>query len=131
MTCETQATAVRALSPVRQLLVAYAGLWALLDLVAVLPGSNPSFTSTSGLVASVLIQCLLIWRLSLGSVVAWGIGLFMALGSVVSLVLMDAFSVGLTEAVFVAICFAQAGVLLAPPLRALVRSQRHTPSAAA
>jgi hypothetical protein len=44
---------------------------------------------------------------------------------------MDAFPVGVTEALFVAILFAQAGVLLAPPIRALVRSQHHTPSEAA
>jgi hypothetical protein len=89
------------------------------------------FSSVRELVASVVIQCLLVWRLSLGSAFAWGIGLFMALGSVVSLVLMDAFPVGVTEGLFVAICLAQAGVLLTPPIRALIRSQRHTPSAAA
>jgi len=122
---------VKAISPVRELLVVYAGLWALLDLVAALPGSNPSFSSTSGLVGAFFIECLLIWRLSLGSAVAWGLGLFMAFGSLVSLVLMDAFPVGATEALFVAILFAQGGVLLAPPIRALVRSQRDTPSAAA
>jgi hypothetical protein len=43
VTAEPQATGVSAGCPVRQLLVAYAGLWALLDLVAVLPGSNPLF----------------------------------------------------------------------------------------
>jgi hypothetical protein len=57
--------------------------------------------------------------------------MFMALGAVVSLVLMDAFPVRVVEAIVVAGCFAQAGVLLAPPIRALVRSQRHAPSAAA
>jgi hypothetical protein len=57
--------------------------------------------------------------------------MFMALGAVVSLVLMDAFPVRVVDAIVVAGCFAQAGVLLAPPIRALVRSQRHTPSAAA
>jgi hypothetical protein len=127
---EPQATDVTAPSPVRQLLAAYAGLWALLDVLAVLPGSNPSFSSTSGLLVSVFIQCLLIWRLSLGSAVAWAIGLFMALGSVASLFLLGA-PVGLTEALFVVIFFAQTGVLLTPPIRALVRSQGHTPSAAA
>jgi hypothetical protein len=122
---------VRAGSQVRQLLVAYAGLSVLLDLIAALPGSNPGFSSTWGLVASVFIQCVFVWRLSLGSALAWGFGLFMALGSFVSLVVMDALPVGVTEALFLAICFAQAGVLLAPPIRALARSQRHTPSAAA
>jgi hypothetical protein len=129
--CQTQAVGVKAVSPVRKLLVVYAGLWAVLDLVAALPGSNPDFSSTSGLVAGLFVECLLIWRLSLGSAVAWGLGLFMAFGSVVSLVLMDAFPVGVTEALFTAILFAQAGVLLAPPIRALVRSQHHTPSEAA
>lgn len=122
---------MRAGSPVRQLLIAYVGLWAVLDLVAALPGSNPGFTSMRGLVASVFIQCLVVWRLSRGSSLAWGFGLFMALGSVVSLVLMDAFPIRVAEAIFVAVCVGQAGVLLAPPIRALVRSRRHTPSAAA
>jgi hypothetical protein len=127
----TQATGVRSGLPVRQLLVVYAGLWALLDLVALLPQSNPSFSSNWGVVASVFIQCLLVWRLSLGSAVAWGFGLFMALGSVVSLALMDATRIGVSESLFVVLCLAQAGVLLTPAVRHLVRSQHKTPPAAA
>ena len=117
--------------PLRQLLVVYAGLWALLDLVALLPQSNPSFSSNWGVVASVFIQCLLVWRLSLGSTVAWRFGLFMALGSVVSLALMDATPIGVSESLFVVLSLAQAGVLLTPAVRHLVRSQHKTPPAAA
>jgi hypothetical protein len=121
---------VRTGSSVRQLLVAYAGLWAALDVGAALPGSNPSFSSIWGLVASVFIQCLLVWRLSLGSAIAWGFGLFMAL-SAVTLLFLQAATFGVEVTLIAAVCLAQAGVLLAPPIRALVRSQRRTPSAAA
>jgi hypothetical protein len=106
-------------SAVRQLLIAYAGLWALLDLVAALPGSNPSFSSTWGLVASVAIQCLLIWRLSLGSAGAWAFGLFMAL-STVAFLMLQAAPFGVAVTLIVVVCLSQAGVLLTPPLRRLV-----------
>jgi hypothetical protein len=119
---------VTTLSPVRQLLVAYAGLWALLDLVAALPGSNPSFSSTSGLIASVFLQCLLIWRLSLGSAAAWAFGLFMALGTVAFLILA-AVALGVAATFIMVVCLSQAGVLLTPPLRRLV--WRSTPPASA
>ena len=116
--------------PVRRILIVYAGLWALLDLVALLPDSNPSFSSNWGVVGSVFIQCLLIWRLSLGSAVAWGFGLFMALGSVVSVALIDPTTIGVGESLFAVLCLAQAGVLLTPTVRRPVRSQRQSPPAA-
>lgn len=122
---------MRSGSLVRQLLVVYAGLWALLDLVALLPRSNPSFSSTWGVVGSVVIQCLLVWRLSLGSAIAWGFGLFMALGSAVSLALVDPTTIGVSESLFVVLCLAQATVLVTPPIRRLVWFQRQTPPAAA
>ncbi len=117
--------------PVRRILIVYAGLWALLDLVALLPDSNPSFSSNWGVVGSVFIQCLLVWRLSLGSAVAWGFGLFMALGSVVSVALIDPTTIGVSESLFAVLCLAQAGVLLTPTVRRPVRSQRQSPPAAA
>ena len=116
---------------VRRILFVYAGLWALLDLGALLPDSNPSFSSNWGVVASVFIQCLLVWRLSLGSAVAWGFGLFMAVGSVVSVALIDATTIGVSESLFTVVCLAQAGVLLTPAVRRLVRSHHKAPPAAA
>jgi hypothetical protein len=44
---------MRTRSSVRRLVVAYGVLSALLDLIAALPGSNPGFSSASGLVATV------------------------------------------------------------------------------
>jgi hypothetical protein len=123
-------TAVSSRLSGRRILFVYAGLWALLDLVALLPNSNPSFSSNWGVVASVIIQCLLVWRLSLGSAVAWGFGLLMAVGSVLSLALADA-TIGVTESFFTVVCLAQAGVLLTPAVRRLVRSHHKAPPAAA
>jgi hypothetical protein len=117
-------------SSVRRLVVAYALLSALLDLIAAVPGSNPSFSSAWGLVATVLIQCLLIWRLSLGSAVAWWFGLFLAIWPLLAIALMGV-GLGLTLVLVRVVFVAQAGVLLAPPLRAFVRSHRHTPPAGA
>ena len=105
-------------------------LSALLDLIAALPGSNPSFSSAWGLVTTVLIQSLLIWRLSLGSVIAWRFGLFLAIWPLVAIALMGA-GLGLTLVLVRIVFVAQAGVLLAPPLRAFVRSHRHTRPAGA
>jgi hypothetical protein len=119
---------VRSGSPVRKLLVLYAGLWALLDLIAVLRASNPSFSSVWGLFASVLFQCLLVWRLSLGSAFAWGFGLFVALGAVAWLFLAAA-PLDIAVTFIVVVCLAQAGVLLTPSLRGFVR--RPTPPASA
>jgi len=103
----------------------------LLDLVALLPDSNPSFSSHWGLVASVFIQCLLVWRLSLGSAVAWGFGLFIAVGSAVSVALSGPTTMGVSESLFTVVCVAQAVVLLTPAARRLVRSHHEAPPAAA
>jgi hypothetical protein len=111
------------------LVVAYAGLWALLDLVVLLPG-NPTFSSGWGLVGSVLIQGLLVWRLAYGSVLAWSFGLLMVLGAVAS-VLMIGQPIGVKVVLFTVVCLAQAVLPLAPEVRELVWSRRETPSAAA
>ena len=110
-----------------RVVVAYAGLWALLDLVVLLPG-NPTFSLGWGLVGSVLIQSLLVWRLAYGSVLAWAFGLLMVLGAVAS-VLMVGQPIGVKGILFTVVCLAQAVVLLAPEVRVLVWSRRETPSA--
>lgn len=125
----TQATHVRASSPVGRLVIAYAVLTALLDLVVLLPG-NPSPSSIWGLVGLVLIQSLLVWRLTYGSALAWLFGLLSALGAVASVPLAGP-PIGVTETVFVVVCLAQAGVLLTPAVLGRVWSQRETPRAAA
>ena len=114
-------------SSVPRLLVVYGLLWVLLDVVVLLPGDSASFSSGWGLVGSVLIQGLLVWRLARGSSLAWMFALLMALGAVASVFLMAApFDLAFTF--IVVVCLAQAGVLLAPSVRGLVR---RTPPAAA
>ena len=111
------------------LVVAYAVLWALFDLLALLPG-NPSFSSDWGLVGALLIQGLLVWRLFYGSTLAWALGLIMALGTGASMVLVGP-PFGATEVLFAVVCLAQVGVLLTPPLRGLIWPHRPTPPASA
>jgi hypothetical protein len=110
----------------RRVVVIYAVLWALLDLVVLLPG-NPTFSSGWGWLGSVGIQSLVVWRLAHGSVLAQAFGLFMALGGVASVLLVGP-PIGVTEALFAVVCLAQAGVLLTP---VLVWSRRQTPPASA
>jgi hypothetical protein len=124
-----QAIGVSRGSPVFRLLVAYALLLALLDLFAALPG-NPSFSSTRGLVATIVIQSLLVWRLSRGSAIAWWFALFLAIWSLLAITLMG-IGLGWTSVLIRVMFAAQAGVLLAPPLRSFVRSRRHSPPTAA
>ena len=97
--------------------------------MAVLPRTDLS-SSFWGLVASVALQSLLVWRLSLGSGTAWTIGLLTALLGVSWIVLMAA-PLDATTVLLVLGFLAQAGVLLAPPLRTLARSRRQIPPAAA
>jgi hypothetical protein len=78
-----------------------------------------------------LHQCLLVWRLSLGSPVAWGLGLFMAVGSAVSVALIGVTTIGVSESLFTVICLAQAVVLLTPTVCRLIRSHHKAPPAAA
>ena len=111
----------------RRVVVVYAVLWGLLDLVVLLPG-NPTFTSGWGLGGALLIQGLLVWRLAYGSVLAWAFGLLMALGAVASVSLVGA-PIGVTEILFAVVCLVQAGVLLTPPLLGPVWSNRQAPPA--
>jgi hypothetical protein len=104
---------VKGLSSLPRAIVAYGFLTALLNLVVVLPG-DPTFSSTWGLIGSILIQGFVVWRLARGSFVAWLFGLLFALSAVASVVLTGhPFSV--TEILFVLVCFGQAGVLLTRP----------------
>jgi hypothetical protein len=104
---------VKGLSSLPRAIVAYGFLAALLNLVVVLPG-DPTFSSTWGLIGSVLIQGLVIWRLAHGSFVAWLFGLLFALGGVASVALVGQ-PFGVTEILFALVCFGQAGVLLTRP----------------
>jgi hypothetical protein len=74
-------------SSARQFVVAYAILTALINLSVLLPG-NPS-TSVRGFVVSLGIQALIAWRLWHRSSLAWLIAMLFAVGTVVSLVLMQ------------------------------------------
>lgn len=125
---ERKLVVVQASSVVRKAVAIYAGLFALLDLVVLLPG-DPSF-SRGGLVGSLLIQGLLVWRLSYGSVLAWAFGLLIALGGVAS-IFLAAIPFDLDVTLIVILCLAQAAVLLAPPLRRVVWPTRRTPPASA
>jgi hypothetical protein len=116
-------------STVRRLLVVYAVLTALLDLVVLLPG-NPTFSSGWGLVGAVLVQIVLVWQLARGSVTAWALGLLFAVGGGASVAVIGP-PIGATEILFVIACLAQAAVLLTRPLRELVFSPRPTGAASA
>lgn len=111
----------------RRVVFVYAVLSALVDLVVLLPG-NPAFSSGWGLVGSVVIQSLVVWRLARGSVLAWALGVLMGLGGVAS-VLLVGLPIGATEALLAVVCLAQAGILLTPPV--LAWPQRRTPPASA
>jgi hypothetical protein len=124
----TQAVPVHDLR-VRRLIAAYAGLWVLFDLIAVIPGTGLS-SAVWGLVASIAIQSLLVWRLSLGSATAWTVGLVMALLAAASVFLM-ATPLGVGVILIVVVFLAQAGILLSAPVRDLARSHRQIPPAAA
>jgi len=56
--------------PARRLIVVFAALTALLDVVFALPG-GPSFAPGASVAFSLLIEALLIWRLWHASVFAW------------------------------------------------------------
>jgi hypothetical protein len=72
----------------RRLIVAYAALLALFDLVVLLPG-NP-FSSRGEFVAAVAVQTLVVWRLWHRSSLAWLVAMaFVAAGQVVMIVLMQ------------------------------------------
>ena len=98
----------------RRLIVAYAALWALLDLSGFLPG-NLHWSTGWGFIGSVAIQALIVWGLWHGSSLAWFFGMIFATLTPVSLVLMAA---PLEILVFVA-PIAQAAILFTRPIKPL------------
>ena len=97
-------------------IAAYALLWALLDLLVMLPGNSLTFSSFWGLVGSLVIQGLLVWRLASGSGLAWAFGLLIALGTLASVFLVGP-PFGAGEILVAVVCLAQGGLLLVWPLR--------------
>ena len=89
----------------------YAALTVALNLVVALPG-NPDYSSAWGVVASIVIQALLVWRLWRGSEIAWLLGLLLALFAVASTILSGP-SYDTGTILFVALSLAQTGILAA------------------
>jgi hypothetical protein len=110
----------------RPLIVVYAALTLLLNLVVALPG-NPDYTSGWGFVVAAVIQSLLIWRLWRASEIAWLLGLLSALVGVVS-----AFLIGgpydLTEILFVVVSAAQGATLASPAIASFAWPREKTPA---
>lgn len=101
----------------RRFVVAYAILLALLDLSVLLPG-NP-YTNVRGFVVTVGIQALIVWRLWHGSSLAWLVAMAFAIGTPVTILLMQPpLEVGVIL-VFV-LSLAQAAILWTRPIKALV-----------
>jgi hypothetical protein len=104
--------------PARRLIVAYAALTGLLDLVAVLPG-NPDFSSGWGLAGAVVIETLIVWGLLRGSPLAWLVALASAALTVVTIPLMGPeLEVGVVA--FFVLSTAQVAILCTRPVRASV-----------
>jgi hypothetical protein len=121
---------VRASPSAFRLLAAYLALTVLLNVVVLLPGDELSFSSTWGLLVSLAVQGLLVWRLTHGSVIAWLVALFFALGGVASAFLTAA-PLDVSVAFFVLVCLAQAVVLVLLWVGGFLRSGRPAPPAAA
>jgi hypothetical protein len=64
-------------SPARPLILTSGVLMALFDVVALLPG-NPVVTGVGGFVVVVAVQALFIWRLVLGSWIAWAFAVLLS-----------------------------------------------------
>jgi hypothetical protein len=105
-------------SPVRQLIVAYAALTALLGLSILLPG-NPYYSSVWGFAGAAGIQALIVWRLWHGSPVSWLVAMAFAALTVVTLPLM-APPVEVGVIFLFVFSIAQAPILLARPITAFV-----------
>jgi hypothetical protein len=71
----------------RRLIVAYAALLALFDLIVLLPG-NP-YSSRGEFVAAVAVQTLVVWRLWHRSSLAWLLAMAFAAGQVVTTLLVQ------------------------------------------
>jgi hypothetical protein len=110
----------------RRLVIIYAGLTALLDLVVLLPG-NPDFSSGWGFVGAVAIQTLIVWRVWHGSAVAWVIA-FLTAAMIPVAVLLIGGPVGYGIVVLTAVSLVQAATLVAPPMVRRVWPIRETPA---
>ena len=110
----------------RRLVIVYAALTGLVDLLVLLPG-NPDFSSGWGFVGAVVIQTLLVWRLWHGSTLAWVVAFLMAALTPVSVYLMAA-PVQAGTTLLVVLSVAQAGALVALPVAKLVWSNGKTPT---
>ncbi len=97
----------------RPLIVVYAALLVALNVVVALPG-NPHYSSGLwGVIGSIVIQALLVWRLWRGSAIAWVLGFLAALLTVVSLVLLVGPPFNATLVFFIVLLLAQTGILVA------------------
>jgi hypothetical protein len=112
--------------PAHRLIAAYAGVTALLNAFALLPG-DPGFSSAGGFVGSAVIQAAVIWWLWRGSHFAWVIAFLFAFLTIVSLVLMEA-GTEIGVILLSAFCVAQIGILLTRPVLDFVWSDRETPA---
>ncbi|MDX6480732.1 MAG: hypothetical protein QOG85_1242 [Gaiellaceae bacterium] len=109
--------------PLHVAVAAYAGLFAVLDVVG--PMMSTGVTEPRRFFVWIVIQGLIVWRLSRGSAIAWTFGLLLAIGPL-ALVLLAATGFDQAVPVVVIVSVAQAGLLLTQPLRGLVFSERQT-----
>jgi hypothetical protein len=109
----------------RLLILTYAGLVALLTLVALLPG-DPNLTGSPGpLVAGVVIQALIVWRLLHRSPIAWFLAVLGSGFYVVSVVLVGGpYETTLIITTFIALM--QALVLFTPDVLSYVFGYKKT-----
>jgi hypothetical protein len=111
----------------RRLVLVYAALAVLLNVAVLLPG-NPDYSSSRGFVAAVLIQALVVWRLSRGSGFAWMFGLLIALGTLFATVLTTMPSSKVGVDLFGFISLMQVGVLAVLPVAGLSSLRRQPAS---
>lgn len=115
------------LSPVHRLVVAYAVLWALLEVALLLPGSHLSSTFW-GTVGRLAVEALIVWGLWRGSRFAWVIGFLMATSTALG-IFLAAYGgpMNTADTLFVAVCVAQVAVLCTPPLLGFFWSRETSP----
>ncbi len=102
----------------RPLILTFAALLALFDLVALLPG-NPDVTGIPGFLIVVAVQALIVWGLLHRSRIAWSVAVLLSGLYVVSFVLLG----GPYETMFTISCvlaLLQTGFLFTPPVLSYV-----------
>ena len=107
-------------------LLAYAALFGLGYLVVLLPGGSASLGPPRLVVASIVIEALIVWGLAHGSALAWAIGLLIALSGA-ALIFLAAGPLDWKVIAIVTVSLAQAVLLLTQPLRGHVLSRPHAP----